>query len=224
MYLEVSVQDYFWSSSVSEVEKLKVQNVDEVRSQKSEVRSCFCQGDLSKSPKTFSQSKQGFRPNYSDKEKFYPISSENWAYWFQKWLEILQPNIPLAENYELTLRLTGDGEIQILNHQYRDRNQPTDVLAFAALEVNVPQPKVLDSDLQLYLGDIVISVETAIRQARQLEHSLTTELVWLAAHGFLHLLGWDHLDEKSWQQMLKQQLFLLHAVGITIEKQITLEN
>ncbi|NEP81034.1 MAG: rRNA maturation RNase YbeY [Okeania sp. SIO3B3] len=173
---------------------------------------------MSKSPKTFSQSRRGFRPYYSDKDKFYPISSENWAYWFQKWLEILQPNIPPAENYELTLRLTGDGEIQILNHQYRDQNQPTDVLAFAAMEVNIPRPKVLDSDLQLYLGDIVISVETAIRQARQLEHSLTTELVWLAAHGFLHLLGWDHLDEQSWQQMVKQQLFLLNAVGINIEK------
>ncbi|NES72835.1 MAG: rRNA maturation RNase YbeY, partial [Okeania sp. SIO2D1] len=135
MYLEVSVQDYFWSSSTSEVEKLKVQD---------------------------------------DKDEFYPIPSENWAYWFQKWLEILQPDILPAQNYELSLRLTGDGEIQILNHQYRYQNQPTDVLAFAALEVNVPIPEVIDSDLQLYLGDIVISVETAIRQARQREHSLTT--------------------------------------------------
>ncbi|NEQ75075.1 MAG: rRNA maturation RNase YbeY [Okeania sp. SIO2C9] len=217
MYLEVSVQDYFWSSSVSEVEKLKVQDVNEVRSG-------FCNGDLNPPPKTFCQSRRGFRPNYFDQDKFYPISSENWAYWFQKWLEILQPNIPPAQNYELSLRLTGDGEIQILNHQYRYQNQPTDVLAFAALEVNVPIPEVIDSDLQLYLGDIVISVETALRQARQREHSLTTELAWLAAHGFLHLLGWDHLDEQSWQQMLKQQLFLLHTVGITIEKQITPEN
>lgn len=184
MYLEVSVQDYFWSSSTSEVERLKVQN---------------------------------------DKDEFSPIPSENWAYWFRKWLEILQPDIPPAQNYELSLRLTGDGEIQILNHQYRYQNQPTDVLAFAALEVNIPTPEVIDSDLQLYLGDIVISVETALRQARQQEHSLTTELAWLAAHGFLHLLGWDHLDEQSWQQMVKQQLFLLHSVGITIEKQITLE-
>ncbi|NEN92594.1 MAG: rRNA maturation RNase YbeY [Okeania sp. SIO3H1] len=217
MYLEVSIQDYFWSSSTSEVEKLKVQDVNEVRS-------CFCQEDLNPPPKTFRQSRGGFRPNYFDKDKFYPISSENWAYWFRKWLEVLQPNIPLAENYELSLRLTGDGEIQILNHQYRYQNQPTDVLAFAALEVNVPIPEVIDSDLQLYLGDIVISVETAIRQARQREHSLTTELAWLAAHGFLHLLGWDHLDEQSWQQMIKQQLFLLNAVEITIDKQITLEN
>nr|WP_202218582.1 rRNA maturation RNase YbeY [Okeania sp. KiyG1] len=149
------------------------------------------------------------------------MPSEIWSYWFKKWLEILQPNVSPAQNYELSLRLTGDGEIQILNHQYRYQNKPTDVLAFAALEVNVPTPEVIDSDLQLYLGDIVISVETAIRQARQRKHSLTTELAWLAAHGFLHLLGWDHLDEQSWQEMVKQQLFLLNAVGITIEKQIT---
>ena len=103
--------------------------------------------------------------------------------------------------------------LQILNNKYRYQNQPTDVLAFASLEVDIPQPEVVDSDLQLYLGDIVISVETAFRQAKQQGHPLITELTWLAAHGFLHLLGWDHLDQESWQKMVKQQLFLLNAVG-----------
>ncbi len=185
MYLEVSIQDCFWSSSPSEVENLKSQD---------------------------------------GKDNFCPISAQNWEYWFRRWLEILQPDIPPAQNYELSLRLTGDSQIQTLNSQYRYQNQPTDVLAFAALEVNVPQPEIVDSDLQLYLGDIVISTETAFRQAKQQGHPLTTELAWLAAHGFLHLLGWDHLDEESWQKMVKQQLFLLHAVGITIGEQITLDN
>ncbi|MDJ0557299.1 MAG: rRNA maturation RNase YbeY [Microcoleaceae cyanobacterium MO_207.B10] len=153
-----------------------------------------------------------------------PISAADWATWFQKWLEILQPNIPLSQNYELSLRLTGDREIQTLNSQYRHQNQPTDVLAFAALEVDFPQPEEVDSSLPLYLGDIIISVETAFRQAKQQGHLLTTELAWLAAHGFLHLLGWDHPDEKSLRQMLKQQLFLLNSVDITIEEQINLKN
>ncbi|MGD1712065.1 rRNA maturation RNase YbeY [Dapis sp. BLCC M172] len=159
-----------------------------------------------------------------DSDNFCPISSQNWEYWFWKWLEILQPDIPVAQNYELSLRLTDDSEIQTLNSQYRYQNQPTDVLAFATLEVNVPQPEVVDSDLQLYLGDIVISIETAFRQAKKQGHPLKTELAWLAAHGFLHLLGWDHQDEASWQKMLKQQLFLLHALGITIGEQITPEH
>ncbi|NEQ38326.1 MAG: rRNA maturation RNase YbeY [Okeania sp. SIO3I5] len=185
MYLEINIQDCFWSSAPSEVEKLKLQD---------------------------------------DRDKSCPISSHNWEYWFQKWLEILKPDIPVAQNYELSLRLTGDFEIQTLNSQYRDQNQPTDVLAFATLEVNVPQPEIVDSDIQIYLGDIVISIETAFRQAAQQGHPLITELAWLAAHGFLHLLGWDHLDEESWQKMVKQQLFLLHAVGITLEGQITQDN
>lgn len=185
MYLEVSIQDYFWSSSHSEVENLKVHNeLDEISS----------------------------------------IFDEDWKTWFRKWLEMLQSDIPLAENYELSLRLTGDLEIQTLNAQYRHQNQPTDVLAFAALEVDFPQLEEIDSDLPLYLGDIVISVETAFRQAKKQGHLLTTELAWLAAHGFLHLLGWDHPDEKSLRQMLKQQLILLDSVGITISEQITPEN
>lgn len=185
MYLEVSIQDCFWSSSQSEVESLKVHN---------------------------------------ELEEIGPISASDWETWFPKWLEILQPDIPLAQNYELSLRFTGDREIQTLNTQYRNQNQPTDVLAFAALEVNFPQPKVVDFSLPLYLGDIVISVETAFRQAKQQGHPLTTELTWLAAHGFLHLLGWDHPDQKSLREMLKQQLFLLDSVGITIGEQITQEN
>jgi probable rRNA maturation factor len=68
----------------------------------------------------------------------------------------------------------------------------------------------------LYLGDIVISVETAYRQAQQQGHSLQTELAWLATHGLLHLLGWDHPDEESLQGMLYQQETLLKLVNLTI--------
>ena len=182
MYLTVNIQDYFWSSSPSDIEKLKLKE---------------------------------------DRAKSCPISLRSWEYWFQEWLEILQPNIPVAQNYELSLRLTDDSEIQTLNSQYRYQNQPTDVLAFATLETDFPQPEVADSDLQLYLGDIVISIETAFRQAKKQGHPLATELTWLAVHGFLHLLGWDHPDEESWQNMVKQQLFLLSVVGITIGEQIT---
>ena len=185
MYLEITIQDYFWSSSPSEVDNLKVQD---------------------------------------EQANVCPISPQSWEYWFRKWLEILQPDIPPAENYELSLRLTDDSEIKILNSQYRYQDKATDVLAFAALEANIPQPEVINSDLQLYLGDIVISIETASRQAKQQGHPLTTELAWLAAHGFLHLLGWDHADQESWQKMVKQQLFMLDSVEITFGEKSTLDN
>lgn len=148
---------------------------------------------------------------------------ETWQVWFCRWLETVQPATPLAGEagtktiYELSLRLTDDREIQAFNAQYRYQNQPTDVLAFAALEVDYPQPDKLSASSPLYLGDLVISVETAHRQAEQQGHSLKTELAWLAAHGLLHLLGWDHPDEDSLEQMLNQQEILLHTIGLSIQ-------
>jgi probable rRNA maturation factor len=128
----------------------------------------------------------------------------------------LQAQLPSAASYELSLRLTDDAEIQELNLQYRQQDKPTDVLAFAALEADVPHAEELRSLLPLYLGDIVISVDTASKQAQQQAHSLTTELAWLAAHGLLHLLGWDHPDEESLLEMLEQQTLLLRVVGFDI--------
>lgn len=149
------------------------------------------------------------------------IPDDTWQAWFQKWFQVLEQEsqgLPetSAAAYELSLRLTDDQEVQGLNAQYRQIDRPTDVLSFAALETDYPE---LEDDLAqsqpLYLGDIVISVETAQRQAQQRGHSLEQELVWLAAHGLLHLLGWDHPDEESLQQMLLQQELMLKAVGVT---------
>ncbi len=149
-----------------------------------------------------------------------PVSAD-WENWFRCWLELLNPTdsedglpLHLQEAYELSLRLTDDHEIQTLNHQYRHQDQPTDVLAFAALEVESPQP--IDELEALYLGDIVISIDTATRQADQQGHPLQTELAWLSAHGLLHLLGWDHPDDESLTRMLEQQQVLLAAIDLTL--------
>lgn len=145
------------------------------------------------------------------------IAVETWQSWFEHWMKVLQSYLPPAPKFELSLRLTDDVEIQTLNAQYRHMNKPTDVLAFAALEVDFPQLEEMLMLQPLYLGDIVISVDTARRQAQQQGHSLSTELAWLAAHGLLHLLGWDHPDEESLQQMLEQQAFMLQTLGMTID-------
>ena len=145
------------------------------------------------------------------------ITPETWENWFNQWLKILYPQIPPAPSYEIGLRLTDYSQIQELNAQYRQQNKPTDVLAFAALEVDFPQSKEMLASVPLYLGDIIVSVDTAQRQAQQQEHSLPTELAWLASHGLLHLLGWDHPDEESLGRMLEQQVRLLKAIGIAID-------
>lgn len=146
------------------------------------------------------------------------ISAQTWESWFCCWLETLHADMPQAQAYELSLRLTDDAEIQELNAQYRHQNKPTDVLAFAALEVESPLSDEMQSSLPLYLGDIIISVDTAARQAQQQGHRLPTELAWLAAHGLLHLLGWDHPDEESLTRMLNQQALLLETVGLDTPK------
>lgn len=138
-----------------------------------------------------------------------------WQEWFQCWLAVLNPDLSPIHCYELSLRLTDDREIQTLNAQYRQQDKPTDVLAFAMLEDAQPQSDEVQSSLPLYLGDIVISLDTAKKQAQSQGHSLQTELVWLASHGLLHLLGWDHPDDESLIQMLDKQQFLLHTVGLS---------
>ncbi|MEG4235466.1 rRNA maturation RNase YbeY [Microcoleus sp. Pol11C3] len=145
------------------------------------------------------------------------ILAETWENWFSVWLENQAADVPAAPAYEVSLRLTADTEMQALNLQYRQLDRSTDVLAFAALEVDCPQLEEMQSSEPLYLGDIVISIDTANRQAQQQGHPLKTELAWLAAHGFLHLLGWDHPDEESLTQMLDQQETLLRAIGLTIQ-------
>lgn len=132
-----------------------------------------------------------------------------WQQWFGRWLAVLQPDLSPTENYELSLRLTDDAEIQCLNRTYRQLDKPTDVLAFAALESAMPHLPDLEA---LYLGDIVISIDTAARQAAEQHHDLRRELTWLAAHGLLHLLGWDHPDDETLAAMLQQQEQLLAMI------------
>lgn len=151
-----------------------------------------------------------------------PVEPETWDNWFRRWLELLGQELPPAAAYELSLRLSDDLQIQALNSRYRYQDKPTDVLAFAALEVNCPQPDEAllpsnfygESLLPLYLGDIVISVETARSGAKNQGHSLEIELATLAVHGLLHLLGWDHPDSESLGKMLARQETLLQAVDL----------
>jgi probable rRNA maturation factor len=142
------------------------------------------------------------------------VDERTWVNWFEDWLQIPALGLPPADSYEVSLRLTTDVEIQALNSQFRHQDKPTDVLSFAALEVDVPQIEDHTGDSAIYLGDIIISVDTAARQAPEHGYSLIKELAWLASHGLLHLLGWDHPDEASLLLMLQQQEVLLACSGL----------
>ena len=97
------------------------------------------------------------------------------------------------EEHELSILLTDDAFIQTLNETHRGKNRPTDVLAFPQNEgEGTPTP--MDHGL---LGDVVISLDTAERQARGRRHSLVDEVSFLLAHGILHLLGYDHQTDEE---------------------------
>jgi len=148
------------------------------------------------------------------------LGEELWQRRLGSWLGQLAPELPesmRAPAYSLGLRLVSEASIADLNWEWRAREGPTDVLAFAALdpglgEVPPPQRPSAEDDESpeaLELGDIVISLETAARQAEEAGHGLEHELLFLASHGLLHLLGWDHPDEASLAAMLECQERLL---------------
>lgn len=139
-------------------------------------------------------------------------SSDIWEDRLCRWLMLLAEDLPPAIAYEVSLQFTDDQEVRELNAAYRQQDRPTDVLSFAAIDADLPR----SPQLPLCLGDIIISVETAERQAIERDHTLAEELLWLAAHGLLHLLGWDHPDEASLRTMLEQQDRLLQAIGYSV--------
>jgi probable rRNA maturation factor len=151
----------------------------------------------------------------------HPIAVEQWQEWFEVWEKYLLSEQAIADGeYELSLAITDDLTIQQLNLQYRQQDRPTDVLSFAALESNIPEIPQNDLDGSDYVepicwGDIIISQTTAICQAAERGHSLDYELAWLAAHGLLHLLGWDHSDDESLEAMLKQQDQMLQRISLS---------
>lgn len=139
---------------------------------------------------------------------------ETWQAWFRRWLTEISPTTSPINHYEVSLLLTDDATIHQLNATYRHQDKSTDVLAFAAQETHMPGSEEIYQAAPLPLGDVVISVETAQCQRHSVNYSLTQELAWLAAHGLLHLLGWDHPDDTSLKSMLKKQHDLLRQIGL----------
>nr|WP_234410548.1 rRNA maturation RNase YbeY [Caldalkalibacillus mannanilyticus] len=118
------------------------------------------------------------------------------------------------EEGEVSVTFVNDAEIQEINRTYREKDQPTDVLSFPMYEADETEIEVFDEDEPLLLGDIIISVPRAKKQAEEYSHSFERELGFLLVHGFLHLLGYDHEDEKAEQEMFARQEEILLAHGL----------
>jgi probable rRNA maturation factor len=117
-----------------------------------------------------------------------------------------------SEEAEVSLMVVDDQRIHKLNQEYRGVDRPTDVLSFALQEEMEEEP---DSEFEdEMLGDIIISAERAREQAEEYGHSFEREMVYLAVHGTLHLLGFDHEEEKDKQEMRSKEEEVMALLGL----------
>ena len=127
------------------------------------------------------------------------------------WIELLEKVVKEAVDleqfpldFEIGISLVTPEEIQELNHQYRGKDQVTDVLSFPIYEEADPEP--------VQLGDIVICLKRAKEQAEEYGHSLERELCFLTAHGMLHLMGYDHMEEEEMEKMQKKEKEIMQRI------------
>ncbi|NEU32366.1 rRNA maturation RNase YbeY [bacterium LRH843] len=119
----------------------------------------------------------------------------------------------LTGEIEVSLTFVDEKTIQEINHEYRGKNQPTDVISFALNEGEDEFEKL--PGMPNMLGDIIISVAHIEAQAEEYGHSFERELGFLTVHGMLHLLGYDHETEAEEKEMFSRQEDILTAYGLT---------
>ncbi len=120
---------------------------------------------------------------------------------------------------QISLTLTDNENIKIINNEFRSINAPTDVLSFPMLEFD-EEGQIIDNEFEydddlIMLGDIVISLERAREQAIEFGHSFKREIAFLCAHSMLHLLGYDHIEEDEERIMNEKQENILNSLNIT---------
>lgn len=102
---------------------------------------------------------------------------------------------------EVSISLVSDAQMKKINFQFRDKNKPTNVLSFPAFD-------------EVFLGDIVIAFETLERESKEQNKTFSDHLTHLILHSILHLLGYDHEEEKDAKKMERLEMKILQQLGI----------
>ena len=150
--------------------------------------------------------------------KQYIFDHNFWENTFLKWINILLnefgqflPNSLInKKSGSLSFEIVDDLKIADLNQTWLNKLGPTDVLSFPILS----KDDVFNDMTSIEFGDIFISLEMALKQSIEYNNSVEQEVIWLASHGFLHLLGWDHKDQNQLENMLKIQEYLISKLDI----------
>jgi len=135
-----------------------------------------------------------------------------WEKVFLSWIKIIVkkdeyklPNFIFEKkSFSLGLQIISNQEIAFMNQKWMQKHGPTDVLSFPIIS-----NQSLDNLDHIELGDIFISLELALEQSYEYKHSIHREMLWLASHGFLHLLGWEHNNDFDLENMLNFQEYLI---------------
>ncbi|RKS87101.1 putative rRNA maturation factor [Orbus hercynius] len=120
-----------------------------------------------------------------------------------QWLNVILP--PFMANAELTIRIVDADESQQLNHTYRHKDKPTNVLSFpfeSPIEIETP-----------LLGDLVICKKIVEQEAQEQNKSLSAHWAHMIVHGCLHLLGYDHIEDDEAEEMESLEIEIMAQLG-----------
>lgn len=122
-----------------------------------------------------------------------------------------------GSNLIITITLTTPEEIRKINLEYRRIDMSTDVLSFPMFERHELEEKIKNRNFEHedLLGDIIISIERVKEQAKEYGHSFERELSYMIVHGFYHLMGYDHIEEKDKKEMRPKEEKILNDLKIT---------
>ncbi|EMS72231.1 rRNA maturation RNase YbeY [Ruminiclostridium cellobioparum] len=145
--------------------------------------------------------------------------SENINELIERTIDLCMKSEKLEKAYEVSVLIVDDEEIRKINREHRDIDKATDVLSFPMAEFENGELISDEGDYdpeseELMLGDIIISAETAKRQAHEYGHSFEREIAFLTAHSCFHLLGYDHMEEEEEKIMLGKQENILRQMGL----------
>ena len=161
---------------------------------------------------------------YADNETNYEFSF-SWKEVYESVAEAVLEQEGCPYETQVSLILTDDEQIRIMNRESRGIDKSTDVLSFPNIDFNIPSDFEIIEDhevdyidpetREVILGDIIISVDKIKSQARDYGHSEKREFAFLVAHSMYHLCGYDHMTEDEEKVMFEKQELLLTYLGIT---------
>lgn len=132
----------------------------------------------------------------------------------ERLLNFAAANENVEEHSEVSVTFVTNERIHEINREYRQKDAPTDVISFAMEELGEGEIELIGAGLPRVLGDIIVSIPKAEEQAKEYGHSFERELGFLCLHGFLHLLGYDHMEKAEEERMFTRQKEILDAYGL----------